>query len=84
MTKKYIIKNCPAFIKGDPRPHKCKAYERGICHTKSNCLLKQIVEKCKSDTCKIVEAKTNKFLGYRTSPLAQEILSMLEIEECGE
>ena len=80
MTK-YIIKNCPNFDNTIWQEPSCNKYPCD-CQTKTDCLVKQMVEKCINDTCKIVEQKTNKFLGYRTSPLAEEILSMLEIEEC--
>ena len=39
--KKYIIKNCPIYRS---KCHECYKY----CHSCVDCLLKQIVEKCKS------------------------------------
>ena len=65
---KYIIKNCPAI-----NDRLCKL-EKGLTHCVdvSNCILKQIVEKCK-------ENYANENHG-----LADEILSLLEIEEVNE
>lgn len=68
---KYIIKNCPAI-----NDRLCKL-EEGLTHCidVSDCLLKQIIEKCKK----------NKFVGYGAieveNPLYSEIIQMLEIEE---
>lgn len=73
---KYIIKNCPAYI--EYRNAKNELVR--LCHSSrntasivhfckdTNCLLKQIVEKCK---------KKAEMLDYT----AIDILSMLEIEE---
>lgn len=71
---KYIIKNCPAFcdvdddwncINRDTEELKCQNY--------TDCLLKQIVEKCKF---------WNKYAVDKH--YANEILSMWEIKECEE
>lgn len=65
MTK-YIIKNCPAYDICDI-DWDCVANDVADLNCKdcTDCLLKQIVKKCKNST-------------YTT---AQEILSMLEIQE---
>ena len=85
MTKKYIIKNCPAFIEYENAEDKfvraCvspqnTAYIVHFCKD-TNCLLKQIVEKCKD-----VSGYSDFAFGQRDK--ADDILSMLEIEECEE
>ena len=65
---KYIIKNCPA-TKGT---NGFCADERTevFCEDVTDCLLKQIVEKCYD------------YKLYSSQDLAEEILSMLEIQEC--
>ena len=84
MTK-YIIKNCPAH---DPSIVEWNCLGSDACECKDgHCVLKQIVEKCKfrskickdcgSDVCFECEHLTG-------GKLANEILSMLELEECGE
>lgn len=98
---KYIIKNCPAI------PSKIKA-TYGWCNTAqmkcqdcTDCLLKQIVEKCKAkikdDECLNCNSYESGFKCWQCDYehhredvynknadvcFAQEILSMLEIQEC--
>ena len=75
MSKKYIIKNCPAFCNnfcGDDR----KEY---FCEEITDCLLKWIVEKCKK-TCRM--RCTNDCLGTKKHCGYGQILELFEIEEC--
>ena len=75
MTKKYIIKNCPALlISGICNGRNVKGL---ACKNNTNCLLKQIVEKCRD-----VSGYSDFAFGQRDK--ADEILSILEIEECKE
>ena len=78
MTKKYIIKNCPAFcdvdddwncISRDTEELKCQDY--------TDCLLKQIVERLKL-------YQYYRAIDKQVGMAADDVLSMLEIEECEE
>mgnify|MGYP003288809675 CR=1 FL=1 len=62
----FIVKNCPAFVSG--KPNKCIAYTRGICHTKTNCLIKQIIENLKEPP-------------FCYCSCGNDILQLFEIEE---
>lgn len=79
---KYIIKNCECKVKG-----KTTLCVRDIpykkCENITDCKLKQIVEKCK--TIKAIN-KRNSYVGEyieftQKSPLAEEILDLLNIQE---
>ena len=81
---KYIIKNCPA-IYGIDDGFLCSYREdeegEKYCYDCTDCLLKQIVEKCKH--IKSIN-KTNSYVGEyieftQRSPLAEEILELLDI-----
>lgn len=72
---KYIIKNCPAH---DPSIVEWNCLGSDACECKDgHCVLKMIVDKCKD-----VSGYSDFAFGQRDK--ADEILSMLEIEECGE
>lgn len=77
MTK-YIIENCPCYINDYWNFEACKngSTVNGTyitrCNSVDDCLLKQIVEKCKENY-----ANENRVL-------ADEILNLLEIEEVNE
>ena len=83
---KYIIKNCPNYLPEFFFLGACKC-EKGSsingkyidnCKDVTDCILKQIAEKCKE----------NKYVGYGAiefeNPLYSEIMQMLEIEEVNE
>ena len=80
---RYIIKNCPMC---EDFCEVVKSYE---CQNVENCLLKQIVEKCKNykESCEIEGNCLDKrlcstcFLGG-ANELGEWILDDLEIEEC--
>lgn len=85
---KYIIKNCPACDKEFVcREHYFSTY----CENYDDCLLKQIVEKCKNykENCKIEGVCLDErlcstcFLGG-ANELGEWILDDLEIEEVNE
>ena len=65
---KYIIKNCPAY---SDYCEEIKSYE---CQDCTNCIMKQIVEKCKS-------IKKDHYWGMREIRFSQEILKLLDIQE---
>ena len=71
MSDKYIIRNCPAlsFSLG----FYCDEYQKK-CQDCTDCLLKQIVEKCKGELGRV------RTIGKDI--LADEILQLFEIEEC--
>lgn len=85
---KYIIKNCKSFISNDI----CELYSQKGVHLSSyiyckdkNCLLKQIVEKCKKEirvyrNTLLPNDGTNT-LHFGRQSFAYDILQMLDIEE---
>lgn len=84
---KYIIKNCPAF---NVLTKQCKgAYSNYIeyqyCSGNDNCLLKQIVKKCR-ETIKIAESYKSEKVSYMQAmvDICNELLNLVEIEEVNE
>lgn len=81
MSDKYIILNCPAILR---MTKVCDAYETTrdlpqLCKDCTNCVLKQIVEKCKR-TLSINKGSENGFtLGKMT--FAEFILKEIDIQE---
>ena len=75
---KYVIKNCPAQdVLGEGCCY-CNQYAKCA---DSDCLLKRIVEKCRNTQYRVYN-KNLEVIGYRKSPLSEEIIKLLEIEEC--
>lgn len=79
MSDKYIIRNCNTF---NGYCNWCRDKQKH-CKDITDCVLKQIVEKCKH--IKSIN-KTNSYVGEyieftQRSPLADEILELLDIEE---
>lgn len=82
--KKYIIKNCPAFLDDvqllEFSEGTCNSLQthRTYCQDCTDCVLKRIVEMCqtykKVECCQLTE--------YARREVAMKILDMLEIEEC--
>lgn len=75
---KYIIKNCPAcFLCSDK--HVCDENNDKYCKDITDCVMKQIVEKCKR-TLSINKGSDNEFtLGKMT--FAEFILKDIDIQE---
>lgn len=78
MSDKYIIKNCELICNGE-----CPNSKTGDCQDCTDCVLKQIVGLCKN--MKSIN-KTNSYVGEyieftQRSPLADEILELLDIQE---
>ena len=78
---KYIVKNCPLYEQYDyfnigrcKNSNSCNGIHTDFCKDISNCLLKQIVEKCKSISAECFDQWC--FANY--------ILESLEIEEVNE
>lgn len=67
MDKEYIVKNCPSYR--DDCTINCGGEDPSIiiCEECTNCIIKQVIEKCKS--LKVYD------------PLAIKILQLFEIEE---
>ena len=92
--KKYVIKNCPAFsLEPTKAGNVCKKWCRSKpCQHYTDCLLKQIVERCKEKLEFLsygipeqhLETMTTNAERYAKAELAQEILNLLEIEEVNE
>lgn len=68
MDKKYIVKNCPAY---SDYCEEIKSYE---CQDCTDCLIKQVIEKCKD-----VSGYSDFAFGQRDK--ADEILQLFEIKE---
>ena len=92
---KYIIKNCPSYrdfdVFGLPNKGCCYNFN-DYCSKHNECVLRQIVEKCKSVqqeeyTVKERDKLTGEvisIIAYKLNPnfdFAQEILDLLQIEE---
>ena len=79
---KYIIKNCPVY---NTKHSICNKKSKVIkCSDITDCLLKQIVEKCKKaintyDNGEYYEDDVDTFMGE--SIMAQSILDLLDISE---
>jgi len=83
--------NCPALDYDDItcRDSSCDECGMVACIERTNCLLKQIVEKCKYQSFELDEEILNgnypdkyKFFKSGRSDAGEEILKLLEIEEC--
>ena len=71
MSDKYIIRNCPCYdANGDEYDCSWEYSKELYCQDCTDCILKQIVKKCK------------KSLEVSYCPIEQEILELLDIEEC--
>ena len=81
---KYIIKNCPCLYRGYRSDYECDS-KGELCEEVTNCLLKQIVGKCldamkRFDNNEFYEDDLDFFMGKHCG--AEEILDLLEIQEC--
>lgn len=71
---KYIVKNCPA--RGFQNYcEECQTY----CQIKTDCLIKQVIEKCKNYN-KAIQQNSLFFKSIRV--IVRDILQLFEIEEC--
>ena len=77
---KYVIKNCPAFVQSSYKnrdwaiENACELIDDRCC-IKQNCVLKQIVEKCKL-------FQNNYLVNDGVQLLTTNILNSLDIQEC--
>ena len=71
---KYIIKNCPCNVTTEDMCDWENTNET-YCQYCTDCLLKQIVEKCKNE----LQVQNDWWCGAK--PLAEEILDLLQIQE---
>lgn len=77
MNDKYIIRNCPALVGCRVEQDLCYKNELHKCQDCTDCVLKQIVEKCKFwiDAEKNNRYKTNGWI------LSDDILRLLNIQD---
>lgn len=87
MTKKYIVKNCPSIHTGWRTMYECFHYNKP-CTDCTDCLIKQVVEKCKKevicDDCELqgtTKCDARLCTNFYLNDLAQEILQLFTIEE---
>lgn len=89
---KYIVKNCPACVIS---PSVCSEWhiknggKAKDCQDISDCLIKQVIEKCKSVDCDCIVDRKNcgqmDFLPMCCDLWkSKDILQLFEIEECEE
>lgn len=83
---KYIIKNCPALLKGAEKWARGFKDDEYLCNDRtkwcedcSDCVIKQIVKLCNDE----LEQETDP-LNSSGKSLAQKILNLLEMEEVDE
>lgn len=76
---KFIVKNCTCLYeygKGDCC-NDLKYDQHTLCQDCTNCLIKQVIEKCKQE-CNPLNNEWNRV----KENLSQELLQLFEIEEC--
>ena len=77
MTNKYVIKNCPILM----GTHHCFGRYTQQCADRTDCLLVQVVEKCKKTLAQMdKDSGRNAYAGGRCIE-AENILRLFEIEE---
>lgn len=94
MSDKYIITNCPAYQKEliimDFKTGETKTTDKNYCINPfcsntcqdcTDCLLKQIVQKCKGVQEKFYDAVHSRYLSPSKAKFTREILDLLQIEE---
>lgn len=82
---KYILKNCPAILEYK-KEYYCAELNnlddlKQVCVDCTDCLLKQIVEKCKGVQEKFYDAVHSRYLSPSKAKFAREILNLLQIQE---
>lgn len=78
--KKMIIKNCPCYVQYENSLHLCcDGQGDGECQDCTDCILKQIVDKCKIDIQNYSYYDKDYALGRTTE--AKRILELLDIQE---
>jgi len=87
MNNKYIIRNCPScyYIYCD-KEYECNWRGSGItkpCQDCTDCVIKQIVEKCKNNKKIVYETEFGILTAYKKGSLSDEILELLDIQEVG-
>lgn len=86
MSDKYIIRNCTAIYENYEDKFVCTSQikENGFpCYCKdcTDCILKQIVEKCKEVNTKFYDSVHQRYLSPSKAKFARQILELLDIEE---
>ena len=73
--KKYVVKNCPNVYGSYKSDYDCDLKDNTCCENFTNCLIKQVIEKCKKE---MQESEKWKIHGYL---LADDILQLFDIQE---
>jgi hypothetical protein len=75
-SNKYIVRNCPCFVKTFEWCQKVDDY--GVCENTTDCLTKQIIDKCK-----YYQNKIGRTPQYRAGfvDATKDILQLFDIEE---
>lgn len=76
MSNKYTIRNCELICNGE-----CPNSKTGYCQDCTDCVLKQIVERCKKVRECTADICTNPY-EYATYCETRGVLQLLDIEEC--
>lgn len=75
-SNKYIVRNCPCFVKTFEWCQKVDDY--GVCENTTDCLTKQVIEKCKEH---LGSLETYMDIRSYECTMLQEILQLFDIEE---
>ena len=76
MSDKYTINNCELICNGE-----CPNSKTGYCQDCTDCVLKQIVERCKKVRECTADICTNPY-EYATYCETRGVLQLLDIQEC--
>ena len=80
MNNKYVIKNCPAY---NPKHCDCLNTKEIACLYRTNCVMKQIVEKLREadNFCDGIDCAECTGFYMCHSKLANDVLKLLDIQE---
>ena len=83
-ANKYIVKNCPCYM-NQPEAD-CWADQLSWCENCTDCVIKQVVEKCKGavsnySNLEILRTACETSDAYGKANIAEQILQLFDIEE---
>lgn len=82
MSDKYIIKNCPAYSKDALDFCLAKNATQAICYNCTDCVMKQIYEKCENTIIQNPNQEDDTFeFDVGRESLGTEIIGLLDIQE---
>ena len=86
-ANKYIVKNCPAIY--EFFNYYCKKDGEGLCQDCTDCVIKQVIEKCKDSklsysNLEILRTACETSETYGKAVMAEQILQLFDIEEITE